>query len=175
MKKRSLLLITALMLAFSFMSGSAVAAKPSESGVIDCDLYIEYGEHDDCEDTLCWLGKVTGPKCDVEGTIRFDAVGEEYFYPGNTMHFVETFTIAPYSGGFIEGKDWGVWNYSTFKFRANGWVTEASPQWADLAGAHHHEMGVTSDPFADPPVTLETYDGAWMKIAPGNRPPDTLP
>ncbi len=39
-----------------------------------------------------------------------------------------------------------VWNFATFKFRANGWVTKASPQWAGLVGAKFHEMGTTSDP-----------------------------
>jgi hypothetical protein len=149
------------MVALLFVSSSAVAAQPSGSAAIKCDLDIEYnGEY--------WYGTVTGPRCGVEGTIRFDAVEEEYTYPGKTMHFVEVFTIWPDAGGEIYGKDWGVWNLTTFKFRAQGWITGASSdQWAHLVGSRYHEIGWTSNPADGFPITAP--DGQ-MHIAPSNRP-----
>jgi hypothetical protein len=168
MRKKSWLLITALVAAFLLVSSSAAAARPSASGTIECVLDITYDEYE--PDVFYWLGTVTGPECDVEGTIRFDAVSEEYFNAGKTVHFVEEFTIEPYDGdgGVIKGKNWGVWNLSTFKYRASGWVREASPEWEHLVGAHYHEVGVTADPAAGLPIV--TFPGGWMKIAPSNRP-----
>jgi hypothetical protein len=83
------------------------------------------------------------------------------------MHFVEEFTIWPSDGGEIYGKDWGVWNMTTFKFRAQGWVTDASDEWAHLVGSRYHEIGVTSNPDDGLPITAP--DGQ-MHIAPSNRP-----
>jgi hypothetical protein len=169
MSKRSLPLITVLMVAFLFVSSSAVAAQPGGSGTIECVLDITY---DDYGDGIYWSGTVTGSECSVEGTIRFDAVPAEYFNAGKTVHFVEEFTIEPYSGGVIKGKNWGVWNLSTFKFRANGWVREASDEWAHLVGSPYHEMGRTSNPGDGLPITAP--DGQ-MRIVPSDRPSDALP
>jgi hypothetical protein len=169
MKKRSLLLITVLMVALLFVSSPAIAAQPSASGTIECVLDITY---DDYGDGVYWYGTVTGSECSVEGTIRIDAVPAEYFDAGKTLHFAEEFTIWPDSGGAIKGKDWGVWNLSTFKYRANGWVREASDEWAHLVGSHYHGMGVTGNPDDGLPITAP---GGWMKIAPSNRPSDALP
>jgi hypothetical protein len=163
MKERRLLRVTVLMVAFLFVSSAAVAAQPSGSGTIDCVLDITYDEYDPGE--WYWLGTVTGPECSVEGTIRFDEV-EGAFDAGKTLHFVEEFTIWPYSGGEISGKDWGVWNFSTLKFRAQGWITGATPEWEHLIGSHYHEMGWTSDPSVIP---IYAPDGQ-MRIAPSNRP-----
>ena len=160
MKKRRLLLVTVLMVALLFVSSAAVAAQPSGSAAIKCVLDINYNG-------AYWLGTVTGPRCSVEGEIRFDAVEEEYFYPGKTMHFVEEFTIWPDSGGVIHGKDSGVWNMTTFKFRAQGWVTDATPEWEHLVGSRYHEIGWTSNPDDGFPITAP--DGQ-MHIAPSNRP-----
>jgi len=165
MKTRSLFPIIVLVAACLLVSSSAVAAQPGASGAIKCALDMSYnGSY--------WFGTVTGPDCSVAGTIRFDAVFDEYTYPGETMHFVEEFTIEPYAGGVIRGKNWGVWNMSTFKFRAHGWVREASDEWAHLVGAQYHEIGVTSDPALGLPITAP--DGK-AKLAPSKRPPDTLP
>jgi hypothetical protein len=153
MKKKRYLSVV-LVVAFLLASSSIVAAQ--SGGVIDCDLDITYNGS-------FWFGTLTGPKCDVAGFIRFDAVPDEYTYPGKTMHFVEEFTIWPTSGGDLSGKNWGVWNMKTLKFRANGWVTDASPEWDHLVGSHYHEVGVTSDPSVLP-ITVE--EGAWAKITP---------
>ena len=66
-KKR--LLSVVLVVIFLLASSSIVAAQGG--GVIDCDLDITYNG-------FYWLGTVTGPKCDVAGSIRFDAVRDEY-------------------------------------------------------------------------------------------------
>jgi hypothetical protein len=161
MKKRPLLLVAVLMVAFLLVSSSPVAAQPSESAAIKCVLDIEFNG-------AYWSGTVTGPRCSVQGTIKFEAVLDEYRYPGNTMHFVETFTIWPDSGGDIMGKDWGVWNYSTLKFRSQGWVTDASSEWEHLVGSRFHEIGWTSDPNVIPITTSDSH----MTIAPSNRPFD---
>ncbi|MGD2040799.1 MAG: hypothetical protein PVH11_08230 [Anaerolineae bacterium] len=160
MKERRLLRVIVLMVALLLVSSAAVAAQPSDSRAIECVLDIDYNG-------AYWFGTVTGPRCSVEGTIRFDAVEDEYFYPGKTMHFVEEFTIWPSDGGEIYGKDWGVWNMTTFKFRAQGWVTDASDEWAHLVGSRYHEIGVTSNPDDGLPITAP--DGQ-MHIAPSNRP-----
>jgi hypothetical protein len=165
MKTRSLFRITVLVAALLLASAAAVAARPSAAGTIECALDISYnGSY--------WSGTVTGPECSVAGTIRFDAVPEEYSYPGKTMHFVEEFTIEPYGGGVIRGKNWGVWNMSTFKYRAHGWVREASDQWAHLVGSQYHEMGKTSNPADGLPLLAP--DGK-MKLTPSNRPLHALP
>jgi hypothetical protein len=170
MKERRLLGVTVLMVAFLLVSSSAVAAQPSGSRAIECVLDITYNvwpEESYWGSGEYWSGTVTGPGCSIEGPIKFEAVEDEYFYPRGTMHFVEVFTIHPDSGGEIHGKDWGVWNYSTFKFRANGWITEASDEWAHLVGSRYHEIGWTSS--LDDGLPLTTSDGQ-MHIAPSDRP-----
>ena len=164
MKKGSLILIIVLMVALLFASISAVSAQPGASVPIECVLDITYDEYSPGE--FYWDGTVTGPECSVEGTIRFDAVPEEYFDAGKTTHFAEEFTIEPYSGGVIYGKNLGVWTFSTFKYRANGWVTDATAEWAHLVGFKYHESGTTSNPADGFPLTAP--DG-MMKMVPANR------
>lgn len=161
MKKVSLIVLALIILVFLFASISAVSAQPNAP--IACVLDITYDDYIGPGEGY-WLGTVTG--CSIEGTIRFDAVPEEYFDAGKTTHFVEEFTIEPYSGGVIKGKNWGVWNFSTFKFRANGWVTDASAEWAHLVGFKYHEMGTTSNPADGLPLTAP--DGT-MRLVPANR------
>ena len=157
MKKGTLILITALMVALLFASISAVSAQPDAPGVIECVTDIAYdGDH--------WSGTVTG--CSLEGTIAYWAVQSEYFEAGKTLHFSETFTIWPASGGEINGENRGVWNFSTLKFRANGWVTDASEDWAYLVGYKFREMGTTSNPAVLPITAPDTT----MRLAPANPP-----
>jgi hypothetical protein len=167
MNKRSLKLIAVLILTLMLVPMSVVSA--GSSGPYECVLDITYDEYE--PGVFYWLGTLSD--CDLAGTIRFDSVDEEYAYAGKTMHFVEEFTIWPYIGGEIKGKNWGVWNFSTFKFRANGWIRETSPQWADLVGAKYHEIGTTT-PFTGSEIPIEAPDGA-MKLVPANRQPHALP
>jgi hypothetical protein len=146
-----------------FVSLSAVSAKP---GAIECDLEITYDTWDGEENPPYWLGTLTGPGCTVEGSIAFFAVHDEYTYPGNTMHFVETFVIRPYAGGEIHGKNYGVWNLTTFKYRANGWVLDASEEWEYMVGYKYHETGTTGNPADGLPIEAP---GGWAKLVPANR------
>jgi hypothetical protein len=169
MKKGSLKLTAVLIFALLLVPISAVSA--GSNAPIECVLDITYDEYE--PGVFYWDGTLSD--CDLAGTIRFDAVPEEYAEPGKALHFVEEFTIHPNIGGEIKGKNWGVWNFSTFKFRANGWVRETSPEWAHLVGAKYHEMGTTSPYYGDPDdLPIKAPDGA-MKLVPANRPPHALP
>ena len=103
----------------------------------------------------CWYGTVEG---DISGQVAFWETDANYIV-GKTEHFFEVFTILPAGGGSISGVDAGVWNFSTFKFRAQGWVTDASSEWASLIGYKYFEMGRNSpfDPNA-PVLPVTAFD-----------------
>jgi len=168
MKRRLVILIAALTLMLTFVWISAVSAEPSESAAIACVLDITL---DDYPDGTYWLG--TLDDCVLEGAIEFHSVDEEYRFLPNVWHFVEEFTIRPATGGEIYGKNWGEWNLKSAKFRAHGWVTDASDEWTDLIGSMYHEMGVTST--TDVSVRPITAPDGSMIMAQGNRPVDSVP
>ncbi len=171
--KTSLIVKVLLTISLLLAMASAVWAKPANPGAIACELDISFNG-------AFWLGTLSGDQCTVAGAIRFDSVDSEYRFRPNednlsTMHFVEIFSIWPGSEEpdgepAIKGKNCGLWNFSTFKYRAHGWVTEASGDWADLVGAQYHEMGITTDP-ADG-IPLLAPDGR-AKLVPGKRPVDS--
>ena len=165
MKKGTWYLIVLLTGALLLVSISVVSAEPASSGPIDCLLDITYDDHDENGEPY-WLGTVEGPDCSVAGTIEFYAVREEYFTAGKTMHFVETFVIRPVDGGELYGKNYGVWNMKSFKFRANGWVLDATQEWEHMIGYKYHESGTTTDPADAPPIDAP---GGWAKLVPANR------
>ena len=128
-------------------SASTPSTATRSNNPISCVIDIQF----DCVDGDCaWRGPITG--CILSpGTIEFRETPLNRV-AGKTEHFFEKFIIyAP--GGTISGDDAGVWNFATFKFRANGWVTAASTPYADLVGAKFHEMGTTSDPDSTWPIT----------------------
>lgn len=137
-------------------SGAAVPAQTSKP--IACVIDIQFDCVQMCSDEnepncwdCAWRGPITG--CSLTGgTIEFREQPQNR-WPGKTEHFFEKFIIYAPGGGTISGDNAGVWNFATFKFRANGRVTEASPEWAHLAGAKFHEMGTTSDPATTWPIT----------------------
>lgn len=161
MKKRSLFVMAVLMIALLSTSFTAVSAKPNTSRPVECIINIT----NDLTVGDFWFGTVSG--CSVEGTIKFEHGEKENYIVGKTGHFFEVFTIWPASGGEIKGIDEGVWNFSTFKFRANGWVTSASEDWAYLIGYKFHEIGTTSNPEE----VVVTAPGTKMKLAPASRAP----
>ena len=165
MKKRSLKIIVVLIVMFLFVPILVVSAE--SNAPVECVLDITYAEYE--PEVFYWLGTLAD--CELAGTIKFVAVDEEYAFPGKTMHFVELFTIKPDIGGEITGKNWGVWNLSTLKFRANGWVLDASQEWEHLVGAKYHEMGTTTNPEYLP---IFAPDGA-MRLVPAERPSHALP
>jgi len=89
-----------------------------------------------------WVGTVSG---DISGSIVM--MENPATFPGMTEHFNESFTITTTDGVVIKGYDLGVYNLKTFKFRANGGITEVSaPDLQYLVGYKLHEMGTTT-PF----------------------------
>lgn len=98
-----------------------------------------------------WVGTVTG---DITGSVEYWPVPANSYVVGSVKHFYENFTITT-SVGIIKGYDIGVWNFSTFKFRAEGWVTSATGEWAGLVGYKYHEMGYTT-PLSPPTPIVGT-------------------
>ena len=139
-----------LMIALLFSSITAASAKPNASPLIKCVVDIQTSPPGVKPD---WYGTIEGEECSIAGTVTFNET-DENFDAGKSGHFFEEFTIKPYSGGEIHGEDNGVWNFSTFKFRANGYVTGASPKWEHLVGYKFHEMGTTTSP--DEPIISVT-------------------
>jgi hypothetical protein len=158
MKKRSMVFIIVLTFALLLSSFTAASAQPNASAPIEC--VVDITNYFDLDVGYYWLGSVTG--CMLKGTVLFVET-DQNFDAGKSGHFFETFTIWPESGGEIRGENAGVWNFSTFKFRANGRVTGASEEWADLVGYKFHEMGRTTDPF-DPEADVVSAPGTIMTL-----------
>lgn len=158
MKKWMIVIVTMLIVVFVFSAMTAAAGRPDPVGTFDCtvDLYwsVDVGH---------WTGTVSD--CELAGNIEAFAVLEEYFLPGNTMHYVEIFDIYPTSGGEVHGKHYGVWNFSTWKFRDHGGITAASGQWSYLVGYKTLQIGTTT-PEAD---EVWADDALMMFIPAGGR------
>jgi len=151
--------LVASMLAVLFMSVPAVRAKQSEPEPIRCEMVIVF---DPMSADPHWIGPLTG---DIAGTIEFWETSQNYVV-GKTEHFFEKMVITTDKGDIIKGTDAGVWNFPTYKFRANGWVAEASGQSSYLVGYKMHEMGVTT-PFPPvPPATTVTGTASMFLVAP---------
>ena len=143
MRKALMTVLVAGMFSFLSLSAAVVSAQPDEHQPLQCTADIAAADWD-LNGEVYWLGPIYG--CSIAGTVAFHEHWDENYVVGTTEHFFETFTIWPTAGGWITGADQGVWNFATFKFRANGWVTDASPQWAFMVGYKYHEMGATSSP-----------------------------
>jgi hypothetical protein len=149
---------SAALVAAVFVPG-VVAATPAESAPLQGVVDMEIGGTGTCpappvnvpEPGFCWLGRIEG---DVEGTIAFWETAANYVV-GKAEHFFEVFLVLPDSGGSFSGTDDGLWNFSTFKFRSQGWVTAASEEWAFLVGYKFFEMGRTSNPDLGLPITAD--------------------
>jgi hypothetical protein len=111
-----------------------------------------------------------------DGTVRGDLRGGIEVWelpwadPGPPLvTFAESFVITTRCGD-IKGFDMGIW-YPDFRFRASGWVTEATGSWKYLVGWMIYEAGTTTDPNVDLPSAtnvklaimppLETGWGCW--------------
>jgi hypothetical protein len=148
------------------LTSALTPSAPTQSNErISCviDIQVVCPNNDiDCTDGH-WEGPITG--CILQGmTIQFWET-ERNFLPGRTEHFFEDFYIRDGDQTVISGHNAGVWNFSTFKFRANGSVVDATGPWAYLQGYRFHEMGRTSDPnLWDPPGTTVTGFGTVMTL-----------
>ena len=135
------------------LAGSA-AAQSKSNAPLRCfaDLAVSVDNP-----TGDWFGTVSG---DIKGDIAITERdgGALSRFPGKTQHFVEDWTI--YVGGYpsavtIRGYWEGVYNVlTTLKFRANGRVTNASPQFQRLVRHKVHAMGITSALNPDGPVFI---------------------
>jgi hypothetical protein len=166
MKKGLCALAATLIVAFLFVSFSTVMADPS--GPIACLSDIVWDEHDPVGEpgVFYWWGPLYG--CELEGFVRYDPDPNHVpTFPGNSYHWYEVFTIYPNSGGEIHGNSAGTVQFSNSEFRANGWVTDASPEWADLIGYKYHEKGTV---LQTPPPQLYA-PGTLMRLSPANNTP----
>lgn len=165
MKKVTLIPVTVLLAALLFVLISVVSAQSDQSARIECTMDIVVN---DWGDGVYWRGPVNG--CDLlKGRVEFHENPERDFTPNGTMaHFYEIFTFYPDSGGYITGYDNGIWNFVNFNFRAQGFVTGASEQWAYLIGAKYHETGTTTDPgpYFELPIVAT---GTTSTIVPANE------
>ena len=111
------------------------------------------------EPTPYWTGTVSG---DISGSLLL--MENPATFPGKTEHFNESCTITTNDGVIINGFDLGVYNLKTFKFRANGGITDvSSPEWEYLEGYHMHYSGTTT------PLVIGGYvhcTGTIMLMAP---------
>lgn len=133
-------IVTILALLLTYVGASA--DPPQEPKQINCDQFIAVYLSDP---EPHWRGTLSG--CALDGAAVHYWGQPESWESGYVLHFHEHFEIYPQGGGYIKGYDDGLWNYSTWKFRAEGRVTEASPEWSYLIGYKFHEMGTTDDPW----------------------------
>jgi hypothetical protein len=106
-----------------------------------------------------WGGTVKG---DIRGTM------EVWELPWNDQGpvlytFAEKFLITTKSGD-IKGFDMGIW-YPNFKFKASGWVTEATGHWKYLVGWMFYQAGKTSDANISP----TTISNGLLKFMPPSK------
>lgn len=147
MKKGWTAYVAAGMLALVFVSMPAASAGEDEPmrGMIDASFPLINFPACVNDDSCFWTGTVSG---DLAGDIEIHELWARNYIVGNpatgTEHFFETFKIELDSGGWVSGVDAGVWNMGTGKFRANGWVTDASADLGDLVGYKLHESGVVT-------------------------------
>jgi len=90
----------------------------------------------------------TGPANPVwTGTISGDINGDMYFHNtgskdvGQAHHFWEIWEIWDGDDLLLRGIDEGVVSWKNSKYRMNGEVTEASPEWENLIGRKVHMNG----------------------------------
>jgi hypothetical protein len=141
-------LLTFTVLALTLVSVPVVSAK-----TLKCYETIYYNDYSPNSGPnhpgvyAYWRGEITG---EITGTCYFWETEKNYVV-GKTEHFFEDFYIA-LGDGWVSGHDEGVWNFATFKYRANGWLTAASENYAYLIGSKLHEEGTTTNPNAGLPI-----------------------
>ena len=103
------------------------------------------------EGPLYWNGTISGA---INGKIYFYNTGREVV--GNVKHFWEVWLITDDAGDMLlNGTDKGVVTLANMKFRMNGVVTDAAPQYEHLIGRNVHMSGIV--------ISL----GSGVKQAPG--------
>ena len=135
----------------------AVSAQPNKP--LRCETYFElnwdwvgFGG----TSPYTWIGTVSG---DIEGDVYITLIGATF--PGITEHYEETWEIVT-ADGSIEIYHKGVWSFKTFKCKSNGYVTDATGDWAYLDGADVHMRGVTSEFPVTPPTPVTGEGTVWI-------------
>ena len=150
MRRLTVLLALAFTLALVPACMHAHAIPAQAKNPLRCEMFFE----------LNWDYFVTGEPPTWNGTIWGDINGKanltliEATFPGNmnkTEHYSEVWDIVTTEGSITMYQE-GVWGGKKFKFRSNGYVTDATGAWEWLDGSSAHVRGVTS-PF---PVDLYT-------------------
>ena len=139
--KRFIILLTLALTLMLLLPGTTPAEAPLV-GQMELDFYY---------DPMCWRGTITG---DISGNIFFTNLGpgkrgvEER---GMTLSFEEVWLITDeYGNMLLTGTDEGVVSANS-KYRMNGVVTGAAPEWSYLIGRTVHASGyITWDPAGWP-------------------------
>jgi len=142
-------LIACMVVLLSMVLMPTVSAKTLKfDQIIVVDEYAEAGpNHPD--EYVYWKGTITGG---ITGTVYFWENWEKNYIVGKVEHFFEEFYI-DLGDGWVSGYDKGVWNFATFKYRAHGFVTAASENYAGMIGNFLFEEGTTTDPNLGFPIT----------------------
>ena len=135
-KRTSTLVVTTLLLSLALTSLAVAYAKPLYGTMA---LYKPAtGPPPPAGGTLSWSGTITG-----------DINGNMYFYKtaglqiGNTKHFWEVWLITDENDNMLlMGTDKGVVTIANWKYRMNGEVTDAAPEYAHLIGHQVHMSGI---------------------------------
>lgn len=143
----------------SLLSVAAVSAQSDEPEPLICTLNLSF---DAAAENPHWQGSISGA---IVGSMEMWEQPNN-FVVGATEHYFENFTITTTSGDVIKGFDKGIWNFGTYKFRAQGPVTEASGDWAFLVGYDTHSKGFTSAFPPVPPSTVVTGTGTMTLVLP---------
>jgi hypothetical protein len=162
MKKRLLIaIVLALVLSLTLAAPASAKIKNKERPLVSLmNMAVPTADHPDT-----WFGTVSG---DINGTLE---VGELPSFEGPFLYtFTEWFEVKTAMGD-VRGFDMGVWNLTTFQFRASGWVTDATGPYERYIGWMLYEDGYTSD-ISNVPVTIEDahfvlappLPASWAKI-----------
>jgi len=138
--KKVLAVALVAVVALLLTSVGVLAAPSTGPKIIKCDQFIAVHSTDTPPH---WRGTLSN--CALDGAEVHYYGQPEGWESGKVAHFHEHFVIYR-DGASISGYDDGLWNFSTWKFRAEGRVTEATGKWSYLVGYKFHEMGTTDDP-----------------------------
>jgi hypothetical protein len=134
-KRTTHLVITTLILSTLLMTIAVAYAKPLYGSMA---LYKPPIGPTHPAGPLSWSGTITG---DINGNMYFyKTAGLEI---GNTKHFWEVWLITDENDNMLlTGTDKGVVTIANWKYRMNGEVTDAAPEYAHLIGHQVHMSGI---------------------------------
>jgi hypothetical protein len=136
MKKRLLIaILLALVVTLTLVTPASARMKNRDKPLLCLgDMAIRW-EDPNVEPT--WSGTISG---DVNGAIQVSELPS--YDTWGIYTFTEHFVIAT-DAGVIQGLDMGIWFFDTGKFRACGWVTDATGAHERLTGWMIYQDGVT--------------------------------